>query len=721
MTTTDQTASLPRVALILPPAARLISAALLFVITALAALWLATSQPWLGLLLKGGDDGLVVLREVQRDDLAATFQAGTRVTAIGDIALRAQDLIEEPDTLPSYAAVNAFRARQTELAQLLRQPRVAISVSFEDGTGGVLEVAPFAGRPAWSLPFEFWLQLLVGGAGMVLGGWVWALKRDLASRFLALTGLGLMVSAVSASVYSTRELALPAADLVMLTAGNYVGTNIFGLALVSLLLVYPQRLAETWLLSAVWIIGGVLVGAQVLQLMPSQALGGYGPMLAQFIAIFLLLLVQLIRSRRAPLARAALGWFGLSILLGTGVFVFAIAVPVLLGFEPQASQAHAFGIILLIYCGLAVGVARYRLFDLGIWSFRLVSYLLGGLLLIALDAVLIYVVAIERVPAFGLALLAVAVLYLPLRNLLGQLLTQRSRLDPSRTREVFDIALSRDRDEQDKRWRALLASCFAPLKIDEGEPIARADLLDGGQHLLVPGTTATPPLVLRFAHGGRRLFSRTDVDRLQELVDLMRHALASRDAQEQGARQERTRMARDLHDNIGAQLLRTLHSSDTSRKDAIVAETLTDLRDIINNAQGTGMRLDEIVAELRFETDERLGDAGLVMTWHSEIDEGAIIDARLAHTLRSIIREAASNTIRYGQASRFELQLRRTAGGLTLEIVDDGAGFPDAARRADGGLVNMAARVEGHGGTFSVSGSGGTRISAFIPFGADAS
>ena len=75
-----------------------------------------------------------------------------------------------------------------------------------------------------------------GGAGMVLGGWVWALKRDLASRFLAVTGFGLMLSAVSASVYSTRELALPAVDLTALMAGNYLGTNIFGLALVSLLL-----------------------------------------------------------------------------------------------------------------------------------------------------------------------------------------------------------------------------------------------------------------------------------------------------------------------------------------------------------------------------------------------------------------------------------------------------------------------------------------------------
>lgn len=717
MTTTASPAPPLTATLALPPAARLIGAALLFMATALAALWLATAQPWLGLVLQAGDDGLVVLAEVQRADLVETVPAGVRVTGIGDIALSAEDLIEEPDTLPSYAALNAFRARQADLAQTIRQPAIALSLAHEDGTRRDVTLAPSAGRSAWSLPFEFWLQLLVGGAGIVLGGWVWALKRDLASRFLALTGLGLMLSAVSASVYSTRELALPAGELATLTATNFVGTNLFGLALVSLLMVYPHRIGGTRLISSVWLVGSAMVVAQLLQALPSQPLGAYGPMLLQFIAIFGLLVTQLIKSRRAPLARAALGWFGLSILLGTGVFVFAIAVPVLLGLEPQTSQAHAFGIILLIYCGLAIGVARYRLFDLGLWSFQLVSYLLGGFILIGLDALLIYLVPIDRIPAFGLALLAVALLYLPLRDYVGRLLTQRSRIEPSRIRDVFDIALSPSAAAQAERWQSLLVSCFAPLRIDRTEDVRRVALLESGQLLCVPATAATPPLVMRYAQGGRRLFSRADADRLQDLVHLMGHALASRDAQDRGAREERARMARDLHDNIGAQLLRTLHSGDLARKDAIVAETLTDLRDIINNAQGSGMRLAEIVAELRFETTERLQLAGLATSWDVEIDEAGIVDARFAHTLRSIIREAASNTIRHARASHFSVTLHQTTDGLTLLVVDDGIGFAGNTGRQDGGLFNMATRTESHGGSWSVSGIEGTRISVYIPLG----
>ena len=699
----------------LPPMARLLAAIGIFAISALAALWLATAQPWLGLVMRAGDDGLVRLVEVQRTDLSAELRSGVRITHIGTTELRAGDVIEEPDTLSSYELLNAFRARQAEISATLALPQVVISWSDENLAAQQVTIAPYAGRPAWSLPFEFWLQLFVGGAGAIVGGWVWALKRDRPSVFLAISGFGLMVSALSASVYSTRELALDAGLFRALNAGNFMGTNIFGLALISLLLSYPKRIGGAWIILGVWIIGLGLVGAQLLQLMPSQAIGSYGPMLGQFCVILALVVFQLFASRRSPLARAALGWFGLSILLGTSVFVFTIAVPAMLGIEPQTSQAHAFGIILIIYCGLAVAVARYRLFDLGVWSFRLASYLLGGMILIGLDALLIYGIAVERIPAFGLALLAVALLYLPLRNFLGGLLTRRTSVDPLRVREVVDIALTTNAALRQEKWRALLDSAFAPLSIDLADATERVQLVDGGQKMTIPSTSGTPALRLNYAHGGRKLFSQTDSDRVQQLVELMDHALASRNAQEQGAQQERTRMARDLHDNIGAQLLRTLHSQDTGRKDAIISETLTDLRDIINNAQGTGLVLGDILADLRFETDERLGAVEIALRWHSAIDEDRAVDARLAHTLRSIIREAASNTIRHAQADNFAVSLREADGALHIKLSDDGVGASCINGTHDGGLVNMAARAEGHGGTLTISTGSGTQIDVRFP------
>src|SRR5690606_34078528 len=121
----------------------------------------------------------------------------------------------------------------------------------------------------------------------------------------------------------------------------------------------------------IWIATALVTSVNIGQLTGSQSIDIYTVMVVQFIAIGALIAVQLFLSHRNPVARAALGWFGLSILAGTSVFVFAIATPLLIGLEPQASQASAFAVILLIYAGLALGVARYRLFDLGTWAFRL--------------------------------------------------------------------------------------------------------------------------------------------------------------------------------------------------------------------------------------------------------------------------------------------------------------------------------------------------------------
>jgi len=708
-------------ALRLSPQSWLALVATLFLVVAASAVWIATSRAWMGLVLVPSHDGQVVIVDVLRSDLPNRVQTGARLVALATpdrpdgLDVGALEVIEEPDTLDTYKELNAFRERQTQLDSMLHERQIELELVLADGSSANAQVETLASRPIWSLPFQFWLQLGVGGAGIVLGGWVWALRQEEASAYFALSGFGLMLSATSAAIYSTRELALDGGLFRLLSAGNYAGTSIFGLALISLLLVYPRRLAGTWVVVGVWVVGLGVTLAHVLQLMPSQAVGAYAPMLAEFAALFGLIAAQLVLTRRDPLARAALGWFGLSVLLGTGVFVFAIAAPLLLDLEPQASQASAFAVILLIYAGLAIGVARYRLFDLGTWSFRLISYLIGAFLLLGLDALLIYGATIEQVPAFGLALLMVGLGYLPLRNMIGQRILRRHRVRPQNFRQILDIALTSNSLKQSVGWHNLLAETFNPLTIEAATEGTRASLVDAGQALLVPACGPLLPMLLRFADGGRRLFSRSDLDWANEMIELMQHALDSRDAHERGVRQERSRIARDLHDNIGAQLLRTLHSPEAERKDAIVGETLTDLRDIIANAHGNGIRLDEVLAELRYETDERLGQAGMKLDWVSTGDEGQIVSARLAHTVRSIVREAASNAIRHAGATRLAVSFSAEGAQIDLAISDDGTGFDETRITPGDGLGNMRSRTLAHGGTISVSGNGRTRVAVQLP------
>ncbi|MEM5500352.1 ATP-binding protein [Ahrensia kielensis] len=690
-------------------------------LAAAGALFVAVNQPWLGIVLIPGDDGSVVISKLQRIDFEQNLSAGERLDAIGSkiddgIAISAFDIVEDPDTLDSQDTLNAFRARQSALSNIKDQNRVWLDVTSASGNVQRIHIAPFSARPAWSLPFEFWLQLLVGCCGMVLGGWVWILRqREAGPFYLFISGVGLMAAALSAAIYGTRELSMPKELLTVLSGINYAGTVSFGAAIICLLAVYPKRIASDRQLITVWIATALATGASIGQVPFSQYFGVYTVIVVQFVAIGALIVVQLHLSKRNPVARAALGWFGLSILAGTSVFVFAIATPLLIGLEPQVSQASAFGVILLIYVGLALGVARYRLFDLGTWAFRLGSYFIGAILLVGLDAFLIYGVAVERVPAFGIALLIVGLVYLPIRNAIGARLNQTLNLTKQIFPQLVEIALERTPERQIAQWQALLTESFNPLTIETTPTVSKATLIENGQSLLIPGHLNLPSLRLQFANGGRRLFSQRDVDQVQNLVDLITHALDSSDAREQGIRQERTRIARDLHDNIGAQLLRTLHTPDLQRKDTVISETLADLRDIISNAQGNGMALDEVLAELRYETNERLALVGVHLHWHYSGNAQVSISARLAHTLRSVVRECASNTIRHAHATELSIKINQINEGIDLTVSDNGKGFDEASPKLGRGLNNIYSRILGEGGSLSIKGTEGTRIDAHFP------
>ncbi len=699
------------------PSLILLVSVALAAVALIASLYLATARPYLDIRVGLADDGTVRIFEDGGLNLT-----GQRLVAIGTpetdaVVLEARDLIEDPDTIATRSARRAFIERQNELTDIIGSSQVVLETITPSGAVARHVIEPQSARPWTSMPFQYWLQNFVGIAGLTIGALVWALRRRDAAAFLFfLTGLGLMLSAVSASVYSTRQLALEGDLFQVLSSINHLGTCMFGTALISLFLIYPRSLlplgwsALAWGLTfAVWI-------AQTLRLLENTTVLAYGTVLAQFCAIAALLGVQLFLARKDLVARAALGWFGLSILLGTGIFVFTIAAPVMLGIEPQMSQGYAFGVIFLLYAGLALGVVRYRLFDLGTWAFRLGGYMVGAALLIGLDALLIYVVSMDRVPAFGLALLAVAFVYLPFRNWLGDLVWGQRQTNQMRHQAIFEIALSRSPTAQNQAWKDFLATRFHPLTIEtDGRRPPSVQLIEEGIGLSVPSFGDIDGTILRYASHGRRLFSERDAVSVRENLELLGHAIDSRDAHDRGARAERARIARDLHDNIGAQLLRTLNSQTPERKDEIVSETLSDLRDIITNAQGNGIGLEELLSELRYETAERLESQNIELIWRSSLADKAVVGAGLAHTIRSIVREAATNAMRHAEARMFTVTILHEGGYLSATLHDDGKGFEPGQSRLGNGIENIMARVHSHKGTLEFDGSQGTTISLRLP------
>lgn len=696
----------------MPPVARLLAAALLCLIATVGAVATATQAPWLGLGLRVEGERIVVTRA---QGPAEAVPVGAVVESVGGVALRPDDLIEEPDTIERYAELAVFFERQALLTARLHAGVVQVEASGRDGTHRYL-LDPRPSRPPASLPAPFWFQLIVGGAGFFIGCWVLALRpHENAARLFALSGAMLLLSADAAAVYSARELALPEALFHALSALNHVGSLGFGGALASLFLCYPRVLCRPrWLvvppvLSAAW------VALDVLQAWPSPAVGMYLPVLLLTTLILALIVVQWRRSQGDPLARVALRWLGSLAAASCLLFSAAFAAPLVLGDDPLVPQSYAFGFFLVFYAGFALGLRRTRLLDLQEWAPRLLLWTGGAMLLLVLDAALLWLLHLNHRVSLGLALVACGFVWLPLRNRAWSWLVSRPRLDERDSfAAVLDVAFTVTDAERATGWSELLRRVFDPLVL-EPAPAHRDDrvrLEEEGASLVLPAVASSDPLRLSLPWRGRGLFGQRDLRHAEALASLMRHADAGRRSYDRGVAEERKRITRDLHDDLGARLLSSLHEDDLDSTRTSIRHAMDDLRSLVKSIGGRSVSISDALADLRHEAAERLTAARITLDW--PIDEVAgsraapdgdvRLDHLAYHHLASMIREGISNVIRHAGASRVEVRCALRDGLLTVLLSDDGRGFDPhlAGARRGSGLDNLHARALEVGGSVTL-------------------
>jgi signal transduction histidine kinase len=676
----------------LPPAAIMVASVVIAVAMTLAAVLIAIDRPQLDL-----PRGAVPLQ-------------------VGEMELAPTDLIAEPDQLGTYSAMRAFFDRQTRLVGELEAPTVTVTWRTPQGATRTDSFTPRP-RTVGDLPFPFWFQQGVGIIALLVGGWVLSLRReDWGARMFALTAIFLPIAAMSASVYSTRQVALDGELFRTLSQINHLGAVGFGTALVGLFLMYPRPLVSPrWLLVplAIFGTGFALDFAYVgdLQLMSPITM-------TQMLVAIVLGVIQWVRSRKEPVDRAGLRWFLLFSLIGCSLFISLSIMPPVLGIADEGilPQAYAFGFFNFMHVGFALGILRWRLFQLDRYAYYIWLWLAGALLIFAVDLVLLMWLAEQPWASLAIALLLGGFLYFPLRQVLLTLLFTRKTPDVSQMiPEVLDVALSPTLRLQEERWDRLLAQCFAPAA--EIERIApgpeRASIAEDGLALEVPALGPIAARRLRYAAGGRRLFNTGDRSAAASLERMVQVVGESHLAYERGVNVERDRISRDVHDNIGAQLLSALHAAEGTRKDALLRDTLTDLRQIVSDGFGANFRLADVAADLRAEMADRLEVHGILLDWPAADLAGLESDKvpfLLVNTMRSILRESTSNIIKHAGAGRVQVRLTQRDDALHLEVRDDGSGFAPAEVRRGEGLNNMAERVTSLGGTIEMRRDGTTML-----------
>jgi ligand-binding sensor domain-containing protein/signal transduction histidine kinase len=202
--------------------------------------------------------------------------------------------------------------------------------------------------------------------------------------------------------------------------------------------------------------------------------------------------------------------------------------------------------------------------------------------------------------------------------------------------------------------------------------------------------------------------------------------------------EERQRLAKDMHDDIGSQLNRLALLCDAARsKSGATPPSSSDLAQIAHLAREADRGLDTIVSAFRPGPSTLAQLASYLSQYAFEYLEPTTIRLNLEfpeeppdwplsgwarHNLLLTAKEALCNVLQHSSAKTVWIKLQLDTQHFTLEIQDDGKGFlPDARTKFDqtagNGLRNMEQRVAEAGGRFylrSQPGSG-TTITIRVP------
>jgi signal transduction histidine kinase len=189
----------------------------------------------------------------------------------------------------------------------------------------------------------------------------------------------------------------------------------------------------------------------------------------------------------------------------------------------------------------------------------------------------------------------------------------------------------------------------------------------------------------------------------------------------------RTRIATDLHDELGSSLSRISILSEVASRRAAAQQDVGGQIDVIGSS---ARELVDVAADIVWATDPRRDDLGSLLirlrTFAADLCDARGIEwsivapndpsaIKLAPDRRRhlylVLKEAITNAARHSSATRVDVVVKLTMSGLVASVRDNGTGFdePSLARRGNG-LTNMRARAAEAGGKLDVHCNGGTEV-----------
>ncbi|HTM93274.1 MAG TPA: sensor histidine kinase, partial [Flavisolibacter sp.] len=187
--------------------------------------------------------------------------------------------------------------------------------------------------------------------------------------------------------------------------------------------------------------------------------------------------------------------------------------------------------------------------------------------------------------------------------------------------------------------------------------------------------------------------------------------LTATEAVLKGEEQERTRLAKDLHDGLGGMMSGIKYSLQTMKKNLIMTpenqqafersldmldSSINEMRRVAHNMMPEALvkfGLDTALKDLCSDVNQT---GALQVNYQSIGMDHALIDQTTAITIYRIVQELINNTMKHAAATNSIVQLSKTDDKLTITVEDDGKGFDTACLDMAKGIgwTNIKNRVE---------------------------
>ncbi|GAB4157706.1 MAG: sensor histidine kinase [Winogradskyella sp.] len=186
--------------------------------------------------------------------------------------------------------------------------------------------------------------------------------------------------------------------------------------------------------------------------------------------------------------------------------------------------------------------------------------------------------------------------------------------------------------------------------------------------------------------------------------------------------EQRLRISRDLHDNIGAQLTFIISSIDNLKygfdiKDEKLTQkletisdftsgTIYELRDTIWAMNKNEITFEDLQTRISNYIDKaHLYDSNIKFSFNVD----GSVDIRKTFTsvegmnIHRVIQEAIHNSLKYAEASQIKVEVSKVVSNLVFKISDNGKGFNLSSVKRGNGLTNMEKRIANIGGEIQIN------------------